>query len=287
MSSDHIISKKTRNEFREVLVSRVLREIEMEFDSADIDLSDIAPNVSGQRRGLVEQYYASLDFSNWADVRKILKVYESILDDLGEQAKDSMALNQEWARKARENLLKWLKKDGFFLDNAGRLHTQAAPAHMPKLAELATAFDSHELQRQIDRLKGSIDHDPALAIGTAKEILETTCKTILSARDINIDENWEVMELVKQTRKVLKLLPDTVAESAKGTHTIKRILSNLGTIAQGLAELRNLYGTGHGRTAKAGGVSARHARLAVGASTTVAVFLFETHSELKVLEKAA
>ena len=33
------------------------------------------PNVSGQRRGLVESYYANIDFSSPADVRKLIAAY--------------------------------------------------------------------------------------------------------------------------------------------------------------------------------------------------------------------
>jgi hypothetical protein len=60
---------------------------------------------------------------------------------------------------------------------------------------------------------------------------------------------------------------------------IKRLLSNLGTIGNGLAELRGLYGTGHGKHGRSASLSARHAKLAVGAASTLAVFLFETHKE--------
>ena len=49
------------------------------------------------------------------------------------------------------------------------------------------------------------------------------------------------------------------------------------TIVSGLAEIRNLYGTGHGKHGKHRGLSARHAKLAAGAAGTLAVFLFETH----------
>jgi hypothetical protein len=56
-------------------------------------------------------------------------------------------------------------------------------------------------------------------------------------------------------------------------------LSNLGTIGNGLAELRGLYGTGHGKHGKTAELSARHAKLAVGAAATLATFLFETHKE--------
>lgn len=49
--------------------------------------------------------------------------------------------------------------------------------------------------------------------------------------------------------------------------------------AQGLAELRNLYGTGHGKNGKRAGLTGRHAKLAVGAATTLALFLFETRED--------
>ena len=64
-----------------------------------------------------------------------------------------------------------------------------------------------------------------------------------------------------------------------GSDIIKRLLSNLGTIGNGLAELRGLYGTGHGKHGKTSGLSARHAKLAVGAATPLATFLFDTHKE--------
>jgi hypothetical protein len=53
----------------------------------------------------------------------------------------------------------------------------------------------------------------------------------------------------------------------------------LATVSQSLAELRNLYGTGHGKGGRTKGLSPRHAKLAVGAAATLAVFLFETHKE--------
>lgn len=61
--------------------------------------------------------------------------------------------------------------------------------------------------------------------------------------------------------------------------TIRRLLSNLATITSGIAELRNSYGTGHGKAASSKGLGPRHAKLAVGAASTLAVFLAETHRE--------
>ena len=87
--------------------------------------------------------------------------------------------------------------------------------------------------------------------------------------------------LTKATLKELKLVPEGVPDSTRGADVIKRLLSNLGTIGNGLAELRGLYGTGHGKHGNASGLGARHAKLAVGAASTLAMFLFETHEQTK------
>jgi hypothetical protein len=86
------------------------------------------------------------------------------------------------------------------------------------------------------------------------------------------------LPLVRRAMEELKLVPDGIPEGQKGAKTIKGLLGNLATITQALAELRNLYGTGHGKHGKRTGLTSRHARLAVGAATTLAVFLFDTHA---------
>src|SRR5258708_5420261 len=57
------------------------------------------------------------------------------------------------------------------------------------------------------------------------------------------------------------------------------MLMNLAQLVQGSAELRNAYGTGHGRSRAQARqrLEPRHARLAVGTATTLGVFLYETH----------
>jgi hypothetical protein len=80
-----IISKQTRAAFREHFVGWTLATIATEFDSADVRCdSDYQPPCSGARRSLVEQYYRAVDFTEWKDVRKILRVYEAVLAKLEE-----------------------------------------------------------------------------------------------------------------------------------------------------------------------------------------------------------
>lgn len=147
------------------------------------------------------------------------------------------------------------------------------------LKEKFSGTDTSYVMGQITRMESAVENDPGLAIGTAKELVETVCKTILKERNIAITGNEDLPKLVKETAKELKLTPSDIPDDAKASESIKRLLSNLATITNGVAELRNSYGTGHGKDAKSKGLRPRHAKLAVGAASTLAIFLVETHHE--------
>ena len=154
----------------------------------------------------------------------------------------------------------------------------------PSLSDLkrrARVLDAEHLAEQIRRIEDSVEKDPSLAIGTAKELIETCCKTILAARGKEIAGKPDIPTLTKATMKELNLVPEGIPNTARGADVIRRLLSNLATVGHGLAELRGLYGTGHGQHGSASGLTARHARLAAGAASTLTVFLFETHEATK------
>lgn len=162
-------------------------------------------------------------------------------------------------------------------DAANRL--LGAPRTLEPLKALAATFDAAHLQAMIRRMEQAIVSDPALAIGTAKELIETCCKTILAERRLPVEGTPEVSALTKAVLKELKLVPEGVSEASRGSDVIKGILRSLGSIGNDLAQLRGLYGTGHGKHAQATGLTARHARLAVGAAATFCTFIWDTHTD--------
>lgn len=181
----------------------------------------------------------------------------------------------------------FLKNDGYQLVEKTRISGKpvysgryvgsltAPGVNVAKEALLGT--DASYVSQQITRMEAAVNQDPELAIGTAKELVETCCKSILSEAGESYAKSDDLPKLVKATIKLLELAPDNIPDQAKASDTIKKLLSNLATITQGIAELRNHYGTGHGREAKNRGLQPRHAKLAVGAASTLAVFLAETH----------
>lgn len=271
-----LISKKTRRELQEYFVGTTLRTIDDAFCDAGIDCDDDFQSTdSGARRGRVQQYYASLDFSKWDDVRKFLEVYAHVIWHL-EQYPEPSGWMAEAQQRTINNLKAFLVRDKFqYID--GKIVPIGALPNAAQLKAVAVTVDAPYLLQQIEHIETQIEADPRLAIGTAKELVETVCKTILREREVEFDAKLELMELVKLTRKELKLVPDDIPDSAKAADTIRKLLSNLASITQSLAELRNTYGTGHGHDGKAKGLTPRHARLAAGAATVLAKFLFETH----------
>jgi AbiJ N-terminal domain 3/Abortive infection C-terminus len=180
-----------------------------------------------------------------------------------------------------------LRKDGWRLREvekiAGRPRyiceriRNSAPNVVARAQTAADSLDAAHMHKEIERVEKIIDTDPALAIGTAKELVESCCKSILTKRGIPFTRGADLPELTKLLAKELKLVPDGITEAAKGADNVKRILQNLSSITHNLAELRGLYGTGHGRDGSHRGLSVRHARLAVGTAVTFIDFVTATH----------
>lgn len=144
---------------------------------------------------------------------------------------------------------------------------------------VADALDAGWMAREIRRMESAIETDPSLAVGTAKELVESCCKSILARLSVETTKSIDLPDLVRLVAKQLHLLPDDIADHARGAKLIKVLLSNLTQIPLGLAELRGLYGSGHGRAGNYGGLEVRHARLAVGAAVTFIDFVTATYHQ--------
>lgn len=162
---------------------------------------------------------------------------------------------------------------------AARRLLEGAGTAVAAAREAITALDADYVTQQITRMEAALSGEPDLAIGTAKEFVETIAKTILKERGIEPSRGDSFPELVRAVLKELALAPEDVPDAAKAAKSIRKLLQNLATISNMLAEMRNTHGTGHGRDAEFTSLGVRHARLAVNAAATLATFLFETHLE--------
>jgi hypothetical protein len=116
--------------------------------------------------------------------------------------------------------------------------------------------------------------DPAGAIASAKELVESMYKLILDKRGITYG-NEDLPKLYKKVAVELGLAKESVPHSAKGSEAAHKVLTSLNTAVFGLAELRNQIGRGHGRSTASPALE-RHARLAFNAAVTLTEFLYDT-----------
>lgn len=144
-------------------------------------------------------------------------------------------------------------------------------------AELQEKFSSQYLSKQIELMLKMQSENPTDAIGKAKELIESCCKTILDNKGVAWDKNWDMSKLTGETLSLLNLTPKSIADTDPVSENIKAVLGNLRGISTKLAEIRNPYGSGHGKSASFTGVETRHAKLAVGCSITFVTFLWDTY----------
>lgn len=280
-----LLSKQTRTAFRELLVGYVLREIADFFDGAGVPLGELPEHltISGQRRTLVEEYYAGVDWTSWGDVRAVLRAYEAILLDLSSRAEDPFQPSEEAASEVAK-LTRLLRRDGVVWEN-DRLKLEHDRAIL-SLAQESEHFDGAALGEHLRRIEASVLDDPPLAIGSAKELVETVSKMVLVHYGLETDKKREKLpQLVNRALDCLDLKADKIPKASKAAESSRKVLGSLAGITQGMAEIRNAFGTGHGR-ATASAIKPRHAMLMVGAAATLTRFMMATYEE-RLREEAA
>lgn len=154
----------------------------------------------------------------------------------------------------------------------GRQRLQSLPLQTGHARQVADDLSSTQVASQITRMETSIISDPALAIGSAKEFVETICKGILGDLGERLTGNENLPKLVKLACEGMDLSPNSTTAD-----TLSRTLHTLATLTHGIAELRGQLGSGHGRHPAAETPQPKVARFAVNAAIALGVFLYETH----------
>lgn len=156
---------------------------------------------------------------------------------------------------------------GWGLSNDGRLES-------PNDVDLETG-GREVLHEQLERLRRNLE-DPAALIGGTKELLESISKFVLQENDRLPSGKLDFPAYFAQATELLRMRPADVDASTEGGKQVREIYQSAQRIAVKLNELRNLQGTGHGRTLPTG-VTVETARFVVRIGTHVAELMLSTH----------
>lgn len=259
-----LISRSVLTELREYFVRQhVLRTIADVFEDQGIKANPQgALQISGDRRQLVEEYYAGLDLTCPADAQKLLRVIER-------EIARSQPRRDELAQAPIGSVIICLEQNGYRVDGYSILPGPATP-----LASLQGHLERINSQSVLDdwqRMLTAVDTDPEDAITAARALVESVCKSVLDDLQLAYEDKWDLGRLYKEAAGALQLSPGGFHEQV-----FKQILSGMFSAAAGLAEVRNALGDAHGKGKRPVRALPRHARLAVNAAGTLAVFLLET-----------
>jgi hypothetical protein len=246
--------------------------------SADYDHD---PRTSGERRSLVEQFYANVDWADHDDVERMLGVFEALLDDAERtEQTDPDAAAAGWS----EQFVRMLARDGVERDDAGRLRPRWVSLSSETIGGLPADSAIPMLLR---RMWDSIDDNPDAAIGAAKEVVEATAKFLLIRGGESVASAETMPSLIARAQRLLDVHVTTIDPGKDGAETIRSILGALTQVALGVNELRRDYGTGHGRPTRPSGLSGRHARLAVQSADAWVRFMLDTSRVRSAVSRVA
>nr|WP_290127174.1 abortive infection family protein [Cutibacterium avidum] len=195
------------------------------------------------------------------------------------------------AAKALDQLLTALRVDGAFNSSDAQTKERVATLQRALLVQGAVLDDEgrlhHEqpldletggrqaLDEQLARLRRNVE-DPGALLGGAKELLESICKFVLEEQMMLPTGKLDFEPLLHLAMERLGLQPQLVDASQPGGKQLRAIYQSAKTTASTINELRNLQGTGHGRTLPTG-ISKETGRYVIREATHVAELLLSTH----------
>ncbi len=153
------------------------------------------------------------------------------------------------------------------------LETKQVSPSARSIDDVLSRFDADGIHYAWQKALERKTQDPAGAITISRSILESVCKHILHAMNVEFNEtNIELSELYKLTAKELNLSPEQHSEQI-----FKQILGGCSGIVNGLGLLRNKHGDAHGAGPKTIKPKPRHAELSVNLAGSMALFLIQTY----------
>lgn len=204
--------------------------------------------------------------------------------------------NADEIKRVAELYNRHLEKDGYKLYQksgiSGRPVYDASLITVPIVtatkskSNIKKFLDTPYVEKQINLMHDAVQSNPDEALGKAKELIETACISILNQKGVEVDKDWTIGQLLKNTNKSLDFTPAQASNAQKAEQSIQTILSGINQIVTGVTELRYAYGAGHGKDAGFVGLEPKFAQLAVDAASALVTLYLSTNGETTELIEA-
>jgi hypothetical protein len=201
-----------------------------------------------------------------------LKIFGVLIAEFMDAEPTLWVMDRTSGEDLRDRVAAALAREGLSYGRGGYIHGAALSGPSRSLADRIKSDGIRAIEIEYDRAYKSIESDPGSAVTAACAIVESVCKCYLEEQGLALPSKQVLGTLWPEVAKHLGLSPKDVADD-----DLKRILQGLYSIGDGVAALRTHKGSAHGQTdGKGYRIAPRHARLAVHAAHTMALFILET-----------
>jgi hypothetical protein len=122
----------------------------------------------------------------------------------------------------------------------------------------------------------NVDSNPREAVSAASNILESICKVYIAEEQLDMPSKQDLKPVWTVVRKHLGFDPSIVEDQ-----DLQTILTGLFAVVEGIGALRTHASSAHGAGKNSYKLEPRHARLAIHAAHTVALFVLESWGKKK------
>lgn len=199
-----------------------------------------------------------------------LQVLGRILERYLDGELDRTAWEYDLLAKFRPKILKALGESGLTYVRGG-LVSPALASPTKGLADFIRGRNYDAISLEFDRAVKNCASEPREAVSAASNILETVCKIIIHDDGLVPPAKQDLQSVFSVARKQLGLDPSRVEDK-----DLQQILTGLLSVAHGIGSLRTHASSAHGAGRTSYKVEPRHARLAVHAAHTLALFILES-----------
>ena len=200
-----------------------------------------------------------------------LRVLGAVLEDFIKTDILRSTRSAELMEKNRKRITDILAANGLTYHQGGRIMGGKAGIPTRSLETTLRSRDLVGLDIEFQRALETVETDPGAAITAACALTESLCKVYIGDENLTPPADLSVKPLWKVVQKHIGLDPAEIADE-----DLRRILSGLTSIVDGLGALRSHVGSAHGQGRKRYRAQPRHAHLAIHAAHTLAVFVLET-----------
>lgn len=144
------------------------------------------------------------------------------------------------------------------------------------LEEFIKDRDLVSIEAEFNRALSNVEHNPREAVSAASNILESVCKVYIAEEGIEAPAKQDLKPVWNVVRKHLGFDPSVVEDQ-----DLQTILTGLFAVVDGIGALRTHASSAHGAGKKSYKLEPRHARLAIHAAHTVALYVMESWDKRK------